>query len=89
MADRCPQLAASIAFHVVFSLFPLAIVVTGATSVVLSVTGSRSAVIGAIVAQLPLTVHGRGALLQVLPGATGGTAGFGVLGIVGLLWSAS
>lgn len=39
--DRCPQLAGSIAFHVIFSLFPLAIVAAGATSLTLDVTGSR------------------------------------------------
>jgi membrane protein len=87
--DRCPQLAGSIAFHVIFSLFPLAIVAVGATSLTLDVTGSRLTLVNDIVASAPLTASGRETLRQLLLGATGADASLGLLGIIGLVYSAT
>jgi membrane protein len=87
--DHCPQLAASIAYHVLFSLFPLAIVAAGAASLVVHATGSRAALISDIVGQLPLSGSGAARLDHLLRDTTSSTAGLGLLGIIGLLYSAS
>jgi membrane protein len=87
--DGCPQLAASIAYHVLFSLFPLAIVLTAGTSVVLNATGSRRTVVDTIVRNVPLSQSGDDQLRTLLLGATGQLSALGFVGILGLLYSAS
>ena len=87
--DGCPQLAASISYHVLFSLFPLTMMVAGAASVVLNTTGSRGAAVEAIVHNLPLSAHGAEQVRSLLLGATTGTASLGLLGVVGLVYAAS
>lgn len=87
--DSCPQLAASIAYHVLFSLFPLTMVVAGAASVVLNATGSRAAAVDAVVRNLPLSAHGAQQLKGLLLGATTNTAALGVIGFVGLVYAAT
>lgn len=87
--DRCGQLAAAIAYHVLFSLFPLAIVLAGASSLVLHATGARAQLVHTIVGQLPLSSGGSRQITRLLLGATSGTAGLGLLGILGLVYSAS
>ena len=87
--DQCSQHAASIAYHVLFSLFPLAIVLAGASSLVLHATGSRAHVIDTIVRNLPLSASGARDIRGLLLGATSSTAGLGLIAIVGLIYSAS
>ena len=87
--DGCPQLAASIAYHVLFSLFPLTMMVAGGASVVLNTTGSRSAAVDAIVHSLPLSRHGADQVRGLLLGATTSTASLGLLGVVGVVYAAS
>jgi len=87
--DQCSQHAASIAYHVLFSLFPLAIVLAGASSLILHATGSREHAIDTIVAQLPLSESGDSQIRKLLLDATSGTAGLGLIAIVGLIYSAS
>ncbi len=86
--DRCSQHAASIAYHVLFSLFPLAVVLAGASSLVLRVTASRSQAVNTIVGNLPLSASGARQIRELLLGATSSTTGLGVLAIIGLLYSA-
>ena len=78
--DRCSQHAASIAYHVLFSLFPLAIVLAGASSLVLHATGSRAHVVDTIVRNLPLSASGARDIRELLLGATSSTAGLGLIG---------
>ncbi len=78
--DRCPQLAASIAYHVLFSIFPLAIVAAGVTSLVLHVTGSQETVVDSIVGNVPVSADGADQLRSLLLGATSRKAGLGLLG---------
>jgi membrane protein len=87
--DGCPQLAASISYHVLFSLFPLTMMVAGGASVVLNTTGSRAAAVDAIVRNLPLSAHGADQVRSLLLGATTSTASLGLLGVVGLVYAAS
>ena len=89
LADRCPQLAASIAYHVLFSIFPLAIVLAGASGVVLSATGSQGRAVDTIVGSVPLSGDGRDQLRHLLLGATGNLSALGLIGVVGLVYSAS
>ncbi len=87
--DQCSQHAASIAYHVLFSLFPLAIVLAGASSLVLHATGSRAHVVDTIVRNLPLSASGASDIRGLLLGATSSTAGLGLIAIIGLIYSAS
>jgi membrane protein len=87
--DQCSQHAASIAYHVLFSLFPLAIVLAGASSLMLHATGSRADVIDTIVRNLPLSASGARDIRGLLLGATSSTAGLGLIAIIGLIYSAS
>lgn len=87
--DGCPQLAASIAYHVLFSIFPLAIVLAALTGIVLNASGSRATVVDAIVRNVPLSESGDAQLRKLLLGATGNLSAVGLVGIVGLFYSAS
>src|SRR3972149_5704427 len=53
--DRCPQYAASISYHVIFSLFPLTIVLVSIFGLVLQDDELRQRVIDELVDVLPLT----------------------------------
>jgi membrane protein len=87
--DHCPQLAAAIAFHVLFSTFPLLIVGVGIIGLITQDPHAREAVLRALIQALPLSGHGRQQLRQLL-GSVGGSAGaLGLLGVLGVLWSAS
>lgn len=87
--DRCPQLAASIAYHVLFSIFPLVIVLAGISGIVLHATGSQGDAVDAIVRNVPLSGDGRRQLRHLLLGATGNLSALGLVGLVGLVYSAS
>jgi membrane protein len=87
--DRCPQLAASITYHVLFSIFPLAIVLTGISGVLLHARGSQQQAVDSIVRNVPLSSSGQEQLRHLLLGATGNLSALGLLGIIGLLYSAS
>ena len=88
-ADRCSQFAASISYHVLFSIFPLAIVVTGASAIVLHATGSRGHAVDTLVGAVPLSATGADQLRRLLLGATSTSSAAGLVGIVGLVYSAS
>jgi len=54
-ADNCPLLAASIAFYLLFALFPLALVAISVTGFVLKSTAAQAAVIAGIGNMLPVS----------------------------------
>jgi membrane protein len=87
--DDCPNLAASIAYRVLFSIFPLAIVLAGIFGIVVDATGLRADVVEAIVDAVPLSPDGHDELERLLDRATGGLGALGFLGVIGLLWAAS
>lgn len=89
VADGCAQLAASISYHVVFSIFPLAIVAAGVSGIVLNATGSQASTVASIVDALPLSNSGRDQVRSLLLGATGHLSAVGLVGVVGLVYSAS
>ncbi len=87
--DHCPQLAASIAYHVLFSLFPLAIVLAGIFGIVVQATGVQADVVDAIVRNAPLSADGDRQLRNLLDGATSGLSALGLVAVVGLVYAAS
>jgi membrane protein len=86
--DHCGQLASSVTFHVLFSIFPLVAVVAGVFGLVAG-SGVRDSVVKAIVDAVPLSPSGDRELTRLLRGASGGVSAVGLVGLVGLLWSAS
>lgn len=83
------HLAASIAFRVLFSLFPLAIVLAAVFSLVADTLDVRTDVVDALVRQMPLTEEGRSSLRRLLEQSIEGMGTVGILGLVGLVWAAS
>ena len=58
-ADRCPRDAASIAYRVLFSIGPLAIVIVSVFGLVLQDEGVRQDAVDAVVDALPASAAGR------------------------------
>jgi len=87
--DHCPQLAAAVAYHVLFSLFPLAIVLAGVFGIVVHTTGVQADVVDAIVANVPLSGEGTARLRRLLTRSTNGLPALGLVGVVGLVYAAS
>jgi membrane protein len=82
--DRGPHLAGSIAYRVLFSLFPLVIVLASFLSLV--VDGHR--VVDLIVSNVPLTEDSSSQLRTLLEQTLARLGAVGFLGILGLLWAA-
>lgn len=87
--DHCPQYASSIAYHVLFSIFPLAIVVAGVFAIVTQTTGTQASVVDTIVGYVPLSADGEASLRRLLEGATGGLSALGLIGLLGVFYAAS
>lgn len=88
-ADGGPHLAGAIGFRVLFSIFPLVIVLGGLLGIVVNATGVQADVVDPIVDAIPLDEDGQDTFRDLLEGATGSLASLGLLGIVGIIWSAS
>lgn len=88
-ADGCPHLAGSIAFRVLLSLFPVAIVVAALFGVVSRAVGFEPDVIDSVVRQAPLTDEGTEQLRELLEQSAGNLGTIGLVGGVGLVWAAS
>jgi membrane protein len=88
-ADHCPQMAAAISFHVLFSIFPLAIAAVGIVGLVTRDPHAHDAVFAAVVRAVPLSVDGKQQLRGLLTSVSGGAGALGLLGFLGVLWSAS
>ena len=84
-----PQLAASISFYTVLSIFPLAIVLTAAFGLVVNDEAARKEVVEFLVQRLPLQESGVDDVRNMLRDATGRAGTLGLAGLVGLLYSAS
>ena len=88
--DNCNQLAAAIAYYVLFSIVPLAIVAVFLFGLVLRDTSLKGDVVDSIVNTLSLSdTDGRDAVESAINGlqAGGGIAAF--IGVAGALWAAS
>ena len=88
--DHCTQLAASISYYVLFSIFPLAILAVAVSGLVLTDASLRQDVIDELFNALPLSEdEGRRDLERAVNGVATGLSAIGLISIFGLLWSAS
>src|SRR3954454_23195104 len=84
------QRAAAISFYALFSVFPLAILCVAVLGIVANDTQVRVQVVDFLLNNLPLTEdQGRRQLENLLLQVTRDVAGFGVLGVLTLLFAAS
>ena len=88
--DHCPQLAASISYYVLFSVFPLAILAVSVAGLVLTDDSVRASVVDDLFDILPLSDdEGREDLESAVDSVATGLSAIGLISIFGLLWSAS
>ncbi|MGI8944686.1 MAG: YihY/virulence factor BrkB family protein [Thermoleophilaceae bacterium] len=90
LGDRCTQAAAAISYYGLFSLFPLTILTVGAYGLVVGTDDARATVTDFLLAELPLQRgEGRREIESLLDQVSGNAAAFGIVGVAGLLFSAS
>ena len=88
--DQCPQRAAAIAYYALLSLFPLVILAVGVLGRLVDSESARREVVDFVLRRVPLRAGaGRADLESLLSGVADHATGLGVLGIVGLVLSAS
>jgi membrane protein len=87
--DRLPQYAASISFHVLFSLFPLTIVLVSIFGLVLTDDDLRQRVIDELVEVLPVSESGEQDVANSIEGIATPLSAIGLISLVALLWGAS
>jgi membrane protein len=87
--DRGPQYAAAIAFHVLFSLFPLTILLVSVFGLVLQDDELRSTVIDELLDVLPVSPSGEEDVRSSIEQIASPLSAFGLLFLVALLWGAS
>jgi len=86
---RCTTAAAAIAFHVLFSLFPLVLIVAAVVGGDVRDASIRNQISDAIVTALPLDETAKDQIDRLLQQATRNLAAIGVIGVIALIWSAS
>lgn len=84
--DNCPMLTAALAYHSFFSIFPLLLFLIYLGSEVLSASGVYEVLNSGLIEFLPT---GGDTISQVLAATIDVRGSIGLVGIVGLLWSAS
>lgn len=88
---RATQLAASMSYYALFSVFPAAIVLAAAAGFVLDDPESRQRAVDYLFRELPLSddAQGRGDIESLVKGVTANSGTLGLIGVVALLISAS
>jgi membrane protein len=87
---HCPQLAASISYYALLSIFPAAILMVAIFGVVIGDDEARTEVVDFLFESLPLSEgEGRKDLEKIVDGVTSNTGTLGVVGLLGVLYSAS
>jgi membrane protein len=87
--DRCPQYAASISFHVLFSLFPLTIVFVSIFGLVLQDDDLRHRVSNELLDVLPISESAKDDVESSIEGIASPLSAIGLISLVALLWGAS
>jgi membrane protein len=87
--DRGPQLAAGTAYFGLFAVFPLTILLVAAFGLVVGDGAARREVVDFVMRNVPLRDDGRADLLATLREVTSNAEAFGVVGMAGLVFSAS
>ena len=88
-ADHCAQQAAGIAYRVLFSIAPLAIVLVSIFGLVLQDESVRKDVVNTIVDWLPSSVAGRKAVEDALTAIATPASAAGFVGLLVFVWAAS
>lgn len=82
-------MAAAISYHVLFSIFPLAIAAVGVLGLVAHGADETDTIVGKITKIVPLSDRGQQQVHDLLGSLQGSAGALGLLGIVGVLYSAS
>jgi membrane protein len=88
-ADQCPQQAAGIAYRVLFSIAPLAIVLVSIFGLVLQDDSVRQDVVNAIVDALPVSAAGRHDVEDAITAIATPASAAGLLSLLVFVWAAS
>ena len=88
-ADQCPMRAAGIAYRVLFSIAPLAIVLVSIFGLVLQDDGVRHDVVNAIVDALPVSVAGRKDVEDAITEIATPASAAGLIGVLVFVWAAT
>ena len=87
--DRCPQYAAAISYHVLFSLFPLTILLVSIFGLVLQDEAVRDKVIKELLDVLPVSASGQKNVQHSIEGIATPASAIGLVSLIALLWGAS
>ncbi len=87
--DRCPQYAAAVAFHVLFSLFPLTILLVSIFGLVLQDDDLRERVLTELLDVLPVSESGENDIRRSIEGIASPLSAIGLVSLIALLWGAS
>ena len=87
--DRCTQYAASIAYRVLFSLFPLTIFLVSIFGLVLQDDELRQRVIDELVEILPVSESGQTNVAKSIEGIATPLSALGFVSLIALFWGAS
>src|SRR5438132_13568836 len=87
--DRCPRDAAAIAYRVLFSVGPLAIVLVSIFGLVLQDESVRRQVVEAIVRALPLSAAGRKDVEEAITTISTPASAAGLISLLLFAWTAS
>ena len=86
---RCTTAAAAIAFHVLFSIFPLVLLITAILGTQMRSAEVRKQISDGLLNVLPLDPSASTQIDHLLISATNNLAAVSIVGAVGLIWSAS
>lgn len=88
--DHCTQLAASMSYYIMFSLFPLAILLVSIAGLILTNQEVQDRFVDGLLAALPVSEGaGRESLHALIDPIAQGRSAIGLISIVGLVWGAS
>jgi membrane protein len=88
-ADKCATLAAAIAYHAVFALFPLALLGVAVLGFFIGGAAARQHVVETITRVIPLGESGTASLSATLAATSRASGWLGLLGLLGTAWSVS
>jgi membrane protein len=88
-ADRCPQQAAGIAYRVLFSMVPLAIVLVSVFGLVLKDSRVHDVVVDTVVGALPATAANRADVADAISGLADTSGLVGLVTLGAFAWAAS
>ena len=89
VADQCPQLAAGIAYRVLFSIAPLAIVLVSIFGLVLQDDSVRHDVVNSIVDALPVSTAGKRDVEDAITAIATPASAAGFVSLLVFVWAAT